>query len=55
MYLIAIYGAELIMQKQGKSGGLDCCDRPNNYAQNWSKSSIFQPVWLWNLMYDLEK
>ena len=41
--------------KQGKSEGFDSCDRPSNLAQIWSKSSIFQPVWPWNLMYDLEK
>ena len=41
--------------EQGKSEGFDSCDRPSNLAQIWSKSSIFQPVWPWNLMYDLEK
>ena len=41
--------------KQGKSEGFDSCDRPSNLAQILSKSSIFQPVWPWNLMYDLEK
>ena len=41
--------------KQGKSEGFDSCDRPSNLAQIWSKSSIFQPVWPYNLMYDLEK
>ena len=41
--------------KQGKSEGFDSCDRPSNLAQIWSKSSIFQPVWPWNLMDDLEK
>ena len=36
--------------KQGKSEGFDSCDRPNNLAQIWSKSSIYQPMWPWNLM-----
>ena len=40
--------------KQGKSERFDRCDRPSNLAQIWSKSSIFQPMWPWNLMYDLE-
>ena len=44
-----------LAEKQGKSEGFDSCDRPSNLAQIWSKSSIFQPVWLWNLVYDLEK
>ena len=46
---------EMFETKQGKSEGFDSCDRPSNLAQIWSKSSIFQPVWPWNLMYDLEK
>ena len=41
-------------KKQGKSEGFDSCDRPSNLAQSWFKSSIFQPVWPWNLMYDIE-
>ena len=45
---------DMIMLKQGKSEGFDSCDRPSNLAQIWSKSSIFQPVWPWNLMYDLK-
>ena len=44
-----------VNRKQGKSEGFDSCDRPSNLPQIWSKSSIFQPVWPWNLMYDLEK
>ena len=40
--------------KQGKSEGFDSCDRPSNLAQIWSKSSIFQPVWPWNLWMTLE-
>ena len=40
---------QLILNKQGKSEGFDSCDRPSNLAQIWSKSSIFQPVWPWNL------
>ena len=43
-----------IRTKQGKSEGFDSCDRPSNLAQIWSKSSIFQPVWPWNLIDDLE-
>ena len=42
-------------KKQGKSEGYDSCDRPSNLAQIWSKSSIFQPAWPWNLMDDLER
>ena len=41
--------------KQGKSEGFVSCDRPSNLTQIGFKSSIFQPVWLWNLMDDLEK
>ena len=41
--------------EQGKSEGFDSCDRPSNLAQIWSKSLIFQPVWPWNLMDNLEK
>ena len=41
--------------EQGKSEGFDSCDWPCNLAQIWSKSSIFQPVWPWNLMDDLGK
>ena len=44
-----------IRWKQGKSEGFESCDRPSNLAQIWSNSSIFQPLWPWNLMYDLEK
>ena len=36
--------------KQGKSEGFDSCDRPSNLTQIGFKSSIFQPVWPWNLM-----
>ena len=48
------FGKVGVCKKQGKSEGFDSCDRPSNLAQIWSKSSIFQPVWPWNLMYDLE-
>ena len=41
--------------EQGKSEGFDSCDRPSNLAQIWSKSSIFCPLWPWNLMDDLGK
>ena len=41
--------------KQGKSEGSDSCDRPSNLTQIGFKSSIFQPVWPWNLMDDLKK
>ena len=40
--------------KQDKSEGFDSCDRPSNLKLGF-KSSIFQPVWPWNLMDDLEK
>ena len=39
----------------GKSEGFDSCDRPSNLTQNGFKSSIFQPVWPWKFMDDLEK
>ena len=45
----------LKQQEQGKSEGFDSCDRPNNLARIWSKSSIFQPVLPWNLMDELGK
>ena len=41
--------------KQGKSEGFDNCDQPSNLTQIGFKSSIFQPVWPWNLMDDLKK
>ena len=41
--------------KQGKSEGFDSCDRPSNLTQIGFKSSIFQPVWPWNLMDDPKK
>ena len=44
-----------IKSKQGKSEGFDSCDRPSNLTQIGFKSSIFQPMWPWNLMDDLEK
>ena len=44
-----------LKMKQGKSEGFDTCDRPSNLAKIWSKSLIFQPVWPWNLMYNLKK
>ena len=41
--------------EQGKSEGLDNCDRPSNLTQIRFKSSIFQPGWPWNLTDDLQK
>ena len=41
--------------KQGKSEVFDSSDRPSNLTQTGFKSSIFQLVWPWNLMVDLEK
>ena len=38
--------------KQGKSEGFDSCDRPSNLTLIGFKSSIFRPVWPWNLMDD---
>ena len=38
--------------QQGKSEGFDSCDRPSNLTQIGFKSSIFQPLWPWNLMDD---
>ena len=40
------------VQEQGKSEGFDSCDRPSNLTQIGFKSSIFQPLWPWNLMDD---
>ena len=42
-------------KQPGKSEGFDSCDRPSNLTQIGFKSSIFQPVWPWNLTDDLEK
>ena len=39
---------------QSKSGGFDSCDWPSNLTQTGFKSSIFQPVWPWNLMMTLK-
>ena len=44
-----------ISKQQGKSEGFDSCDRPINLTQIGFKSSIFQPVWPWNLMDHLKK
>ena len=44
-----------VESKQGKSEGFDSCDRPSNLTRIGFKSSIFQPVWPWNLMGDLER
>ena len=41
--------------KLGKSEGFDSCDRPSNLTKVGFKSLIFQPLWPWNLMNDLEK
>ena len=41
--------------QQGKSEGFDSCDRPSNLTQIGFKSSIFQPLWPWNLMDDPKK
>ena len=41
--------------KQGKSERFVSCDRPSILTQIGFKSSIFLPVWPWNLMDDLEK
>ena len=38
--------------EQGKSEGFDSCDRPSNLTQIGFKSSIFQPMWPWNLIDD---
>ena len=44
-----------IDSKQGKSEWFDSCDRPSNLTQIEFKSSIFQPVWPWDLMDDPKK
>ena len=46
---------DVIVHKQDKSEGFDTCDRPSNPTQTGFKSSIFQPVWPWNLIDDPEK
>ena len=43
---------DLFLPKQGKSEGFDSWDRPSTLTQIGFKSSIFQPVWPWNLMDD---
>ena len=46
---------KLLLLKQGKSEGFHSCDRPSNLTQIGFKSSIFQPLWPWSLMNNLEK
>ena len=46
---VSIFKSLFILQKQGKSEGSDSCGRPCNLTQILFKSSIFQPVWPWNL------
>ena len=41
-----------LQHEQGKSEGFDSCDQPSNPSQIGFKTSIFQPVWPWNLMDD---
>ena len=41
--------------EQGKSEGFDSCNGLTNLTPIGFKSSIFQPMWPWNLMDDLEK
>ena len=41
--------------KEDKSEGFNSYDRPSNITQIGFKSSIFQPVWPWNFMEDIEK
>ena len=53
LYFHVSYSA--LFSKQGKSEGFDSCDRPSNLTQIGFKSSIFQPVWPWNLMDDPKK
>ena len=48
-------GTVPLQLQQGKSEGFDSCDRPSNLTQIGFKSSIFQPVWPWHLIDDLEK
>ena len=45
----------VLTKEQGKSEGFDNCNWPSNLAQTGFKSLIFQPVWPWNLMDNLEK
>ena len=44
-----------IKWRSGKSDGVDSFDRLGNLTQIGFKSLIFQPVWPWHLMDDLEK
>ena len=44
-----------ILKEQRKSEGFDSCVWASNLTQIGFKSSIFQPVWPYNLTYDLEK
>ena len=43
------------ISEQGKSEGLDSCDRPSNLTHIGFKSSNLQPVWPWNLKDNLKK
>ena len=36
-----------VSEWQGKSQGLDSCERPSNLTKVGSKSSIFHPMWPW--------
>ena len=46
---------EFDRMKQGKYEWFGSCDQPSNLTQIGFKPLIFQPVWPWNLMDDLEK
>ena len=46
---------ELLDRNLNKSEAFDSCDWPSNVTQIGFKSSIFQPVWPWNLIDDLER
>ena len=49
------HNENILHRQQGKSEGFDSCDRPSNLTQIGFESSIFQPVWPQNLMYDPPK
>ena len=55
MIFYTFFKIETDNNKQGKSEGFDNWDRPSNLTQIWFKSLIFQPMWPWNLMDNLEK
>ena len=53
--MYSIYHYDTHGKKQGKFEGFDSCNRHSKLTQIEFKSSIFQLMWPWYLMDDLEK